>query len=498
MIDLARGQCPPGPGSAGATFAMPMPEGSHGTDDLLVVMSDDPPGSPTLTGITLPAVCGPVASWCPVPPTGGECLVEVSAGNPAVVVVCADVELIGTMPHNDRMIGVAAVEDPEALLHVVVKSNKEPYDSDDAFLALPIAHLSSSYRPMCYPGAGSNEARFAVVATSEYIEVRYSECDGSPGALSPMPLYFGDVFQHVCATSGECGGYPVQPVFAAPPFAGSFGLVCGATCAFVPVTSKGWCDTLLEMLPPPGWAGSEYLTTEFNKTKHAPLPGDLYRIMAHDTAVTITEMVVAVGGNMDGDPSRGRPCPAAPPFTLAPGQYCDVNIGSMTNGQFYGGRIKSSGARFMLGQYMKGSEETHSGDPSFMLVVPTTGFRCAYRFFSFAGYAFDPLDPAGHVDGSYVNIVAPMALIDTQVWLDGVPLGASSVGPLAQSIPGSGYSWRRCRLPNPCTTAPLPASCPYGEEHTVAAGVPVGAYVYGQRKWTQAAYAYPAGMAEPQ
>ena len=68
-----------------------------------------------------------------------------------------------------------------------------------------------------------------------------------------------------------------------------------------------------------------------------------------------------------------------------------------------------------------------------------------------------------------MNLVAPTDIIE-DVEIDGEVI-ADACDHLTdpQVIPGTSgaWSWVKCRLPNPCEGGSPPASCPYGEEHTI-------------------------------
>jgi hypothetical protein len=99
------------------------------------------------------------------------------------------------------------------------------------------------------------------------------------------------------------------------------------------------------------------------------------------------------------------------------------------------------------------------GDPSLILVPPTSQFRDSYVFLAPNKYAFD-----------YINIVAPA---DAVVRLDGQPLSASS-------FVGVGASWKAARI------------AVQDGVHKVTADKPVGVIAYGFDD--DVSYGYAAGL----
>ena len=238
----------------------------------------------------------------------------------------------------------------------------------------------------------------------------------------------------------------------------------------------------MEMMPPEDWAGMDYLVTEFHKRFQPLDEGDMVRILAIDPLLTTVSITAAVGGASTAQTNNPHPCPNGTGFQLGQGQFCDVHIRG-------GARIEATG-RILVGQFMKVNAATGSGDPSFVLVTPTARMRCGHRFYSFDGFPVDvPPLPDTPYNGTYVNIVAPSADIDS-VLLDGQTLisGLTCLDyTRTDYAPPSDYSWARCRLVDP----------PAGGQQHVLASQPVddervAAYAYGQHPF--GAYSYPTGV----
>jgi hypothetical protein len=105
--------------------------------------------------------------------------------------------------------------------------------------------------------------------------------------------------------------------------------------------------------------------------------------------------------------------------------------------------------------------DAKTGDPSFVLVVPSEQFRSDYVFLAPDKYKYD-----------YATVIAPAT---SAVVFDGAPLAGDEWEKL-----GDGKQWRVARFPIADGT------------HTLSADQPVGVYVYGYDQYVS--YGYPAGL----
>ncbi len=101
-----------------------------------------------------------------------------------------------------------------------------------------------------------------------------------------------------------------------------------------------------------------------------------------------------------------------------------------------------------------------TGDPAFILAVPTEQFRDAYVFLAPDKYAFD-----------YVSVIAPLA---AEVFFDDLPI------PVSWEPVGDGAEWHVARFP-------------VGDGvHFIQADMPVAVIVYGYDQYVS--YGYPGGL----
>ncbi|MCA8973787.1 MAG: Ig-like domain-containing protein [Planctomycetes bacterium] len=304
----------------------------------------------------------------------------------------------------------------------------------DAYAAVPIAALGTSYRVASYTGGGgtASATQLAVTAliNNTVVTITPKTTLGSHAAGQPynVTLNAGDVYQ-LAVSSGDCTGTLVtstQPV-------GVFGT---HRCAFIPA-GVNYCDHLVEMLPPTGVWGTSVYTVSLGGRQN----GDTFRVLAHDdnTAVTITG--------------------------TSPNAF-SLNAGDFNNLILDGLNTITADHPIMVMQYANGGRyDSRVGDPFMMLLPWEEQFQSSYTVTT------PPTGFATH----YINIVAPTAVASAGgVALDGTAVTAGQF----TAIPGSAWSGARIVI--------TPGS------HRVAASAPFGLYVYG---WNNDdSYGYPGGM----
>lgn len=303
-------------------------------------------------------------------------------------------------------------------------------ETTDGFLGLPVNVLGTQYRALTYVDRTYSE--IGIVATVDGTSVTVvptaALAGGSPaGTPVVRTLAAGEVLFIPSAADSDLTG---SLVTASQPIA-VFG---AARCALVP-TSSFACNHLVEQLTPIAAWGSDFITVPLASR----MGGDRVRVLAsqNGTAVSINGTLVA---------------------TLAAGAFHEQVITATS-------RITSSQpvlvADFSQGQ----SLDLGTGDPSMMLIPPTSQFLTSYTFNSSS--RFSP---------NFVNVIAPTASLGS-LTLDGTAVNASSF----TAVSGTSFS-----------VAQLPLS---QGPHRLVGTAAFGALVYG---FAQAnAYSFAAGANVP-
>jgi len=211
----------------------------------------------------------------------------------------------------------------------------------------------------------------------------------------------------------------------------------GSQCGNVPTEGTGWCNHLVEQIPPVSMWSTEALTVPLATR----LFGDTFRILA-DEDTTEVELEGA-------EPEI---------FTLEAGEFTD----RVLEGSY---RI-SSDAPILVAQYSNGTEwDGTTGDP-FMMLIPSVGqLLDSYTFAT----------PAMGFSANYANIVALTTdAVAGAVLLDEAPVPPEDFTVLA----GTDYSWTQAFIEV--------------DSHTLSAPNPVGLYVYGYGAFDS--YGYPGGF----
>ncbi len=287
--------------------------------------------------------------------------------------------------------------------------------STDAFTAFPTVVAGTRYRVLSHASSVNGPSQLAVVGISDDTEVTIVPSSGGPfGEQGEALTVTLDALETYLLTGDDLTG---SLVTSSSPIA-VFG---GHECGNVPA-DFGFCDHLVEQLPPISYWGIEHLTVSLA----GRAGGDTFRIVT-DTPNT----VITVAGSK----------PAT--FSLDPGTFSDLILDGVN-------QITSS-APVLICQYAHGtSYDGNAGDPFMGLVAPVERFRTAYTFTS---------PPSGFV-AHYVNIVLRAEDL-TDVLLDGQALAPLTVEPIGTS----GFVGVQVVVQPGC--------------HNLTAPTPVGLYAYG-------------------
>ena len=339
-----------------------------------------------------------------------------------------------TVP-NGAIVGTGGAISTEALgIHVTSNTPVSVYglndiqETTDGFLGLPVNVLGTQYRVLTYVDRTYSE--LGVVSTVDGTSVTVTPSPPADGGVADPPvvrtLAAGEV---LFVPSGGNGDMTGSLVTSSQPVA-----VFGATrCSFVPPDAFA-CNHLVEQMTPISAWGSDFITVPLASR----MGGDRVRVLAsqNGTTVSINGSVVA---------------------TLAAGAFHEQVIMATS-------RITSS-QPVLVAYFAQGAQFDFAGDPTMMLIPPTSQFLASYIFNSSS--KFSP---------NFVNVVAPTASLGA-LTLDGTAVNPSSF----TAVSGTTFS-----------VAQLPLS---QGPHRLAGSSGFGAYVYG---FAQAnAYGFAAGIGVP-
>lgn len=331
--------------------------------------------------------------------------------------------------------------------------------SSDAFMALPVDVLGTTYRTANYQtswptdisgNAVNTPGEFWIVgvtnATNVTITPRAATANGSPAGIPfKVQLNTGDVFLVQGDLNDSSNDLTGSLIESDQPVAVLSGHVRtdiphGFKNAGIASTSR---DHLVEQMPPVSSWGYSALIASYSSS----LLPDLVRIISHDN-----QNKISVNGTL-----------AA---TINAGEFYEIT--QLTDPV----SIQSSNP-ILVGQYMHTSKYgtsgpgTAYGDPAYALVFPIEQFDTSYTFM------VDP-DPVAF-SGNFVNVVTCESGF-TDMMLDDKPISSFS-GFTVQKFPGSIYAYAQIRIEQ--------------GDHKISGPLPFGitVYAFGQVD----SYAYPGG-----
>jgi hypothetical protein len=300
----------------------------------------------------------------------------------------------------------------------------------DAYLGLPTDILGTSYRAISYTSlGGSYGGEIGVVATQPSTTVTITpkvDLLGHPaGTPFSVSMNQGDAYQ----LNDDAADTTGTLITADKPIA-VFG---GHKCVNIP-PGYGYCDHLVEQLPPTSAWGKNFVSMPLATR----LGGDTFRILAAEAGTDVTiNGSLAVGG-------------------LGAGDYYE---------QIIDGPARISATKpILVAQYSNGSSfDGVTSDPFMMLIPPYEQFLAAYTIST----------PATGFAANFVNVVAPAAAVGS-ITLDGVAIPSGSFTPIG----ASGFSG---------------VQVPIGlGSHSLAGPLPFGVHSYGFDAYDS--YGYPGGM----
>jgi uncharacterized repeat protein (TIGR01451 family) len=325
----------------------------------------------------------------------------------------------------------------ETLDEVAIYGLNRVMFTTDAYLGLPTDILGAEYIVLGY-GNTSFGSQFGVVATADGTAVTVTlsitttistpsgnQVEQPAGVPYTLILNQGEVYQLQNRGNKDLSGTIIT---SDKPIA-----VFGShVCTNVP-GEFGFCDHLVEQLPPPVTWGKEFVTMGL-ATRHK---GDTFRFLASTdgTHVRIKGIVVA---------------------TLNRGQFHERIIEGPSH--------ISSDKPILVAQYSNGSAyDGVTSDPFMMLIPPYEQFLGGYTVST----------PATGFAINYINVVAPSAAVG-RIMLDGVAIPAIRF----TAIGSSGFSG-------------VQVAVSLGS-HNLSGPLPFGAFMYGFDIYDS--YGYPGGM----
>jgi len=311
--------------------------------------------------------------------------------------------------------------------------------STDAFAALPTEVLGQRYRVAAWSGGVNGPSQLAIAAVPAFegdtttpttVTITPAADAGARPAGVPYTVVLRPLDAYQLQSAGDLTGSLIESDRPISAFGGNL-------CANIPNQQTGFCDHVVEQLPPISIWGTEALTVPL-ATRTS---GDTFRIMADQNGTQV---------QLEG---------AAPEsFTLNAGEFAERNLA--------GSYRIAANAPILVSQFSNGTQwDGVASDPFMMLIPSAAQFIRRYTFAT----------PGSGFPVNYSNIVAlTNDATAGNVLLDGAPIPAGSFTVLA----GTGYS-----------TAQVPISV---GSHTLSAPNPLGLYVYGYAAFDS--YGYPGGF----
>ncbi len=328
--------------------------------------------------------------------------------------------------------------------------NHAPFTSD-TYLGLPTDVLGTEYIILGYPNGQKevpelNGTQFAMVAISNKTSVTITPRIATGGHLANLPFTIvmnrGDTYQ-LRNTNNAPNDLSGTVITANYPI-GVFG---SHQCANVPSANPAqfFCDYLVEQLLPITDWGMNFVAMPLATR----LNGDTYRIVAAQDKTTVR--------------LNGTPIPRL------------LNRGEVYEQIVQGSAHITSDQPVLVAQYANSSDydAVTDSDPFMVLIPPTQLFDTQY-------FVFSMFSMTNGFTTNFLNVVAPAAMTNGIIALDGIPISSFSPIPLGD-----------------------PASGCYGAQIGVMPGLHIllpkrgsldgfGVTVYGFAEYD--AYGYPAGL----
>ncbi len=311
--------------------------------------------------------------------------------------------------------------------------------STDAFAALPAEVLGQRYRVAAWSGGVNGPSQLAVAAipafegdttTPTTVTITPAAAAGARPAGVPYTVVLRPLDAYQLQSEGDLTGSLIESNRPISVFGGN-------RCANIPNQQTGFCDHVVEQLPPVSIWGTEALTVPL-ATRTS---GDTFRIMADQNGTQV---------QLEG---------ATP-------ELINLNAGDFAERNLTGSYRISANTPILVSQFSNGTQwDGVTSDPFMMLIPSAAQFIRTYTFAT----------PGSGFPDNYANIVALTADASAgNVLLDGGPVPAGSFTVLA----GTEYS-----------TAQVSISI---GSHTLFAPNPLGLYVYGYAAFDS--YGYPGGF----
>jgi hypothetical protein len=360
-----------------------------------------------------------------------------------------------TLPPGSEITSNDEIE-PNAAVRITAEAPITVYglnqrvETTDAFAALPVTSLGQRYRVMAWQYGINGPSQLAIAAIpgpdddpAAPTSVTITPSADAGGRIAHVsytiemnPL---DAYQLQAGEDGDLTGTLIESSRPVAVFGGSQCANIPNTClpGTPPPPCTGFCNHLVEQIPPVSIWGTEALTVPLATRAF----GDTFRILADQDTT---------GVQLEGAASES--------FTLEAGEFAD----RILEGSY---RI-SSDAPILVAQYSNGSEWDGVTSDPFMMLIPSVGqLLGSYTFAT----------PAMGFSANYANIVALTTdAVAGDVLLDGVPVPPENFTVLT----GTDYSWTQAFIEV--------------DSHTLTAPNPVGLYVYGYGDFDS--YGYPGGF----
>jgi hypothetical protein len=311
--------------------------------------------------------------------------------------------------------------------------------STDAFAALPVEVLGQRYRVAAWSGGVNGPSQLAIApvpafegdtTTPTTVTITPAAAAGTRPAGLPYTVVLRPLDAYQLQSEGDLTGSLIESNRPVSVFGGN-------SCANIPNQQTGFCDHVVEQLPPVSIWGTEAFTVPL-ATRTS---GDTFRIIADQSGTQV---------QLEG----------------ATSELISLNAGAFAERNLIGSYRITANAPILVSQFSNGTEwDGVTSDPFMMLIPSAAQFIRTYTFAT----------PGSGFPVNYANIVALTTDVSSgSVLLDGASVPAGSFTALA----GTQYS-----------TAQVPISV---GSHTLISSNPLGLYVYGYAAFDS--YGYPGGF----